>query len=478
MQMPRDLGPFHIVGIGGIGMSAIAEVLHTRGYQVRGSDLKESANVRRLRGMGIPCVVGHDPSHVEGAQFVVVSTAVKSENPELRAASEGGIPVIRRAEMLAELMRECAAVSVTGTHGKTTTTSLIAELLICAELDPTIMSGGIINALGSNARIGKGEWMVVEADESDGTFIKLPTRIGVVTNIDPEHMDYWRSIDALHGAFQTFFNNIPFYGLVVAGVDHPIVREMVAAVERQESGRRVLTYGVADDADLRLADFRSEGGRSLFDVDLGAKVKGGARLLRAMSLPVPGRYNALNALAAIAVGTEIGITDETIRAGLAEFGGVKRRFTLTGEWNGVAIYDDYAHHPVEIAAVLKAARTATDGRVIAILEPHRYTRVKSLFGDFCTCFSDADSVIVTPIYSAGEQPINGADQQSLIEGLKRQGHQHVIAADGEARLAPLVAEIARPGDLVIGLGAGSISEWSNALPGRLAEQSGSGRATA
>ncbi len=478
MQMPRNLGPFHIVGIGGIGMSAIAEVLYTRGYQVRGSDLKESANVRRLRDMGIRCMVGHDPAHIEGAQFVVVSTAVKPGNPEFRAAGERGVPIIRRAEMLAELMRECAAVSITGTHGKTTTTSLIAELLTSAGLDPTVLSGGIINAWGSNARIGKGEWMVVEADESDGTFIKLPTRIGVVTNIDPEHMDYWKSIDTLHGAFQTFFENIPFYGLVVAGVDHPIVREMVAAIGRQESGRRVLTYGVADDADLRLANFRSEGRSILFDADLGAKVTGGERKLESMSLTVPGRYNALNALAAVAVGTEIGIPDASIRAGLAAFGGVKRRFTLTGEWNGVAIFDDYAHHPVEIAAVLKAARGATDGRVIAILEPHRYTRLKSLFGDFCTCFSDADTVIVTPVYSAGETPINGADQPALIEGLKRQGHSDVVATDGQAGLTPIVAEIARPGDLVIGLGAGAITEWTNALPGRLADLDGDGRAPA
>ena len=478
MQMPPGIGPFHIVGIGGIGMSAIAEVLHTRGYPVRGSDLKDGPNLKRLRDMGVPCAVGHDPAHIDGARFVVVSTAVKPENPELEAARERGIPIIRRAEMLAELMRGRAAVAITGTHGKTTTTSLIAELLAGADLDPTVLSGGIINAWGSNARIGGGDWMVVEADESDGTFIKLPTQIGVVTNIDPEHMDYWQSIDALHGAFQTFFESIPFYGLVVAGVDHPIVREMVAAMERQRSGRRVLTYGAADDADLRLANFRAEGGGVRFDVDLAEKVNGGVRTVTDIRLPVPGHYNALNALAAVAVGTEIGIADETIRSALAGFGGVKRRFTLAGTWNGVSIYDDYAHHPVEIAAVLKAARDAAEGRVIAILEPHRYTRLKSLFGDFCTCFADADTVIVTPIYSAGEAPIAGIDRAALIEGLERQGREHVLATDSAADLAALVAETAKPGDLVIGLGAGAITEWTNALPGRLAAQHGDGDAHA
>jgi UDP-N-acetylmuramate--alanine ligase len=467
--MPRDIGPFHIVGIGGIGMSAIAEVMHDRGYEVRGSDLKKSANVQRLMDKGITCFIGHEPSNIEGAEFVVLSSAVKHDNPEYEAAREKGLPVISRAEMLAELMRECATVSVTGTHGKTTTTSIIAELLQAADKDPTVISGGIITNWGSNARIGQGEWMVVEADESDGTFIALPTRIGVVTNIDPEHMDFWQSLEALHGAFKTYFDNIPFYGLVIAGLDHPIVREMIAQIGRDESGQRVLTYGVADDADLRLSNYRVEDGVTVFDVDVSANVPGGERTLKALRLPVPGEYNALNALAAFAVATEIGIPDDQIRAALANFGGVARRFMLTGTWNGVPIYDDYAHHPVEIAAVLKAARSAASKRVVAIVQPHRYTRLKNLFGDFCTCFDDADTVIVTPVYSAGEQPIEGADRDALIEGLKRQGHENVLPVDDDDQLVSLIAEVAKPGDLVIGMGAGTITEWTHALPKRLNE---------
>lgn len=467
MRMPRNIGPFHIVGIGGIGMSAIAEVMHDRGYEVRGSDLKESANVRRLIDKGITCFIGHEPSNIDGAEFVVLSSAVKPDNPEFEAARQKGLPVISRAEMLAELMRECATVSITGTHGKTTTTSIIAELLQVADKDPTVISGGIIESWGSNARIGQGEWMVVEADESDGTFIALPTRIGVVTNIDPEHMDFWQSLEALHGAFKTFFDNIPFYGLVIAGLDHPIVREMIAQIGRDETGQRVLTYGVADDADLRLTNYHVEDGVTVFDVDVSANVPGGARSLKGLRLPVPGQYNALNALAAFAVATEIGIPDEQIRSALENFGGVARRFMLTGTWKGIPIYDDYAHHPVEIEAVLKAALSAADKRVIAIVQPHRHTRLKNLFGDFCTCFDDADTVLVTPVYSAGEQPIEGADRDGLIEGLKRQGHEHVLAVDDAEHLVSLIAEIAQPGDLVIGLGAGTITEWIHALPKRL-----------
>jgi len=476
MQMPREIGPFHIIGIGGIGMSAIAEVMHNRGYEVRGSDLKGSANVLRLREMGIDCMVGHHPENIAGAQFIVASTAVKPTNPEIMEARSKGVPILTRAEMLAELMRECSTVSVTGTHGKTTTTSLIAEVLHAADLDPTVLSGGIINSFGSNARIGAGQWMVVEADESDGTFIKLPTQIGVVTNIDPEHMDYWQSLDALHGAFRAFFQNIPFYGVIIAGLDHPIVREMIASLEREELGRRVLTYGVADDADLRLSNFNAQGGEVVFDAELGARVRGGARTLKAIRLPVPGGYNALNALAATAVAVEIGIGDDRIRSALAAFGGVKRRFMKTGTWNGVSIYDDYAHHPVEIAAVLKAARGATSGKVIAVVQPHRYSRLKNLFGDFCTCFSDADVVVVTPVYSAGETPIDGFDRDALIEGLKRQGHADVLAVEDENGLTDTVADTAKSGDLVIGMGAGTITEWTHSLPGHLGSRTGTGDA--
>ena len=474
MRMPPGIGPFHIVGIGGIGMSAIAEVLHHRGYQVQGSDLKSGANVQRLKDKGIHCVEGHDPANLGSAKFVVVSTAIKTDNPEVEAARAADIPIITRAEMLAELMRECATVAVTGTHGKTTTTSLISELLLGAGLDPTVMSGGIINSFGSNARIGQGEWMVVEADESDGTFLKLPARIGVVTNIDAEHMDYWRSLERMHGAFRSFFKAVPFYGLLVAGVDHPIVREMIAGLRREQMSRRVLTYGAADDADVRLGNLRAEGRGTLFDADLGPKAPGGERIISDLSLPVPGHYNALNALAALTVGLEIGISDGRIRDILAGFGGVQRRFTETGQWQGVRFFDDYAHHPVEIAAVLKAAREAAQGAVIAVVQPHRYTRLQNLFGDFCTCFADADTVIVTPVYSAGEALIEGFDRDSLIEGLKRQGQANVLATDGLDTLADQIAELAKPGDLVIGLGAGTITEWAHALPDRLTRQAPAG----
>ncbi len=471
MQLPRDIGPFHIVGIGGIGMSAIAEVMHTRGYKVQGSDLKESANVQRLQAKGIRCIIGHDAANLEGVTHLVISSAVKAGNPEFEGAKEKHIPIIRRAEMLAELMRICATVSVTGTHGKTTTTSMIADMTMHAGLDPTVITGGIIADWGSNARIGSGAWMVVEADESDGTFVKLPTQIGVVTNIDPEHMDYWRTESALHDAFIQFFEQIPFYGCAVAGIDHPVVREMVARVSGLGFSRRILTYGVARDADLRLVNVRSVKGSMLFDVQLGPGVRGGARELIDISLPIPGHYNALNAVASLATGTEIGIPDEVMRETLAKFSGVKRRFTKIGEWNGVSFYDDYAHHPVEIASVLRAARTATHGRVIAIAQPHRYTRLQSLFNQFSACFDDADLVLVTPVYSAGEAPIPGIDRDELVAGLTRHGHPAAQAIEAGDALARELAPIVKPGDLVIGVGAGTITDWMNALPGQI-EQTG------
>jgi UDP-N-acetylmuramate--alanine ligase len=470
MPAPNDSGLFHIVGIGGIGMSAIAEVMHTRGYRVRGSDLKDSANLERLRGRGIPCMIGHGPNNIEGASYVVISSAVKPGNLEFEAAKGRGIPIIRRAEMLAELMRPCATVSVTGTHGKTTTTSLIAHLFTKAGLDPAVIAGGIINAWGTNARIGGGEWMVVEADESDGTFLKLPSQIGVVTNIDPEHMDYWPSLAALHQAYQHFIEAIPFYGALVACIDHPVVREMITKLGGA-NGRHMLTYGVARDADLRLIDLRADRGRIVFDVELGPGVKGGARKLTDLMLPVPGHYNALNALAALAVATEAGIRDDEIKKTFAGFSGVKRRFTHVGAWQGVQIYDDYAHHPVEIAAVLRAARVSgAPGRIIAVMQPHRYTRLQALFNEFAACLDDADVAIVTSIYSAGEAPIPGVDRDELALGLKRHGHPHVLTVDDEAELVETVASLAREGDLVVGLGAGTISEWINALPRGLAKR--------
>jgi UDP-N-acetylmuramate--alanine ligase len=468
MQMPRDIGPFHIIGIGGIGMSAIAEILLAKGYSVQGSDQKESANVRRLRAKGVRVFVGHDAANLEGASQVVISTAVKPANPELEAARAKGLPIIRRAEMLAELMRLYATVSVTGTHGKTTTTSLISTVFETAALDPTVITGGIINAWGSNARLGQGRWMIVEADESDGTFTRLPTEIGVVTNIDPEHLDYFGSVESMHREYEAFFRNIPFFGLAVTCIDHPVAREMVDRLQLRRDGRPVLTYGTSEDADLVLRAVRTDGYAIAIDADLGPRVKGGARALRGWTVPMPGRHNALNALAAIAVAAEAGIPDEVIRAGLAAFSGVKRRFQLTGTWNGVQIFDDYGHHPAEIAAVLEAARAGAKGRVVAVVEPHRYTRVRDLFGEFASCFAAADSVIVTPLYSAGEAPIDGIDPQALAEGIRATGHAAVATIGDPQELVGLIQGYGRPGDMVICLGAGNSTEWAHALPEWLA----------
>ena len=468
MQMPGEMGPVHILGIGGIGMSAIAEILHAKGYTVQGSDQKDSANVKRLRAKGIRVFVGHDAVNLVGARYIVVSTAIKPSNPELEAARAKGYPIIRRAEMLAELMRLYATVSVTGTHGKTTTTSLIAHLFNAAGLDPTVITGGIINEWGSNARLGNGKWMIVEADESDGTFIKIPSQIGVVTNIDPEHLDYFKTVENMHREFEIFYRNIPFYGLAVACIDHPVVAGMIERLELRRDGRRLLTYGTTSGADLVLKSARVEGAQTYFDADLGARMRGGARSLRGWSVPLPGHHNALNALAAIAAASEAGIGDDVIRKALAGFSGVKRRFQPTGTWNGVTIYDDYGHHPVEIAAVLKAAKAGARGRVIAVVEPHRYTRVRDLFREFAACFKDADSVIVTPLYSAGELPIDGIDHAALAEAIRADGHGAVATVDSEREIAPALKRLAAPGDMVVCLGAGNSTEWAHALPDWLA----------
>jgi UDP-N-acetylmuramate--alanine ligase len=470
MQMPGDIGPVHVVGVGGIGMSAIAEILHAKGYTVQGSDQKDSANVRRLRAKGIRVFVGHDPVNLVGAKYIVISTAVKPGNPELDAARAKGLPIIRRAEMLAELMRLYATVSVTGTHGKTTTTSLIAHVFNVAGRDPTVITGGIINEWGSNARLGNGDWMIVEADESDGTFIKIPTQIGVVTNIDPEHLDYFKTVENMHREFETFFRNIPFYGLGVACIDHPVVSEMIERLALRRDGRRLVTYGTSADADIALKSARVEGTSTIFDADLGARVQGGARTIRGWSIPLMGHHNALNALAAIAAASEAGIGDDVIRRAIAGFSGVKRRFQLTGSWNGVSIYDDYGHHPVEIAAVLKAARAGARGRVIALVEPHRYTRVRDLFREFAACFKDADQVIVTPLYAAGEAPIDGVNHASLAEAIRATGHASVASVDSERDVVPLLRRSASTGDMVVCLGAGNSTEWAHALPDWLARE--------
>ncbi|MGO4831591.1 UDP-N-acetylmuramate--L-alanine ligase [Rhizobiaceae sp. 2RAB30] len=463
MKMPQTIGLVHFIGIGGIGMSGIAEVLHNLGYKVQGSDQAESANVQRLRDKGIECFVGHRPENLGDAEVVVVSTAIKKSNPELVAAREKLLPIVRRAEMLAELMRFRNAVAIGGTHGKTTTTSMVATLLDAGGLDPTVVNGGIINAYGTNARMGDGEWMVVEADESDGTFLKLPADIAVVTNIDPEHLDHYGSFDKVREAFRDFVENVPFYGFGVMCTDHPEVQALVSRIE----DRRVITYGENAQADVRFENHRFDGAASLFDVVFRDRKTGAKAAIRDLRLPMPGRHNVSNATAAIAVAHELGISDEAIKRGLGAFGGVKRRFTHTGSWNGVEVFDDYGHHPVEIKAVLKAARDSAKGRVIAIAQPHRYSRLHDLFADFAACFNDADTVMVAPVYAAGEEPIEGVTSEALVARIRAGGHRDARFIEGPAAIAPIVRSLANPGDFVVFLGAGNITQWAYALPKEL-----------
>jgi UDP-N-acetylmuramate--alanine ligase len=465
MKLPRELGPIHFVGIGGIGMSGIAEVLNTLGYKVQGSDATEGANVERLREKGIAIAIGHHAANLGDAEVVVVSTAIRRDNPELSAARSRRLPVVRRAEMLAELMRLRACVAVAGTHGKTTTTSLIATLLDAGGFDPTVINGGIINAYGTNVRRGEGDWMVVEADESDGTFLKLPADVAVITNIDAEHLDHFGTFDAIKTAFRTLVENLPFYGFAVMCLDHPVVQELVGRIE----DRRVVTYGENPQADVRLLDVDLAGGASRFNVLVRDRKTSAATYIEDVVMPMPGHHNALNATAAIAVAIELKVPTETIRAALRGFGGVKRRFTRVGEWNGAAIFDDYGHHPVEIAAVLRAARASTRSQVIAVVQPHRYSRLKFLFNDFATCFNDADTVVVADVYAAGESPITGIDRDHLAAAIKAHGHRNVIALDEPGALAGIVRGLAKPGDYVVCLGAGNITQWAYALPGELAE---------
>ena len=464
MKLPLDIGPVHFVGIGGIGMSGIAEVMVNLGYRVQGSDQAENANVKRLRDKGVKIAIGQAAANLAGAEVVVVSSAIKSDNPELVAARAQRLPVVRRAEMLAELMRLKSCVAIAGTHGKTTTTSMVAALLDAAGFDPTVINGGIINAYGTNARLGAGDWMVVEADESDGTFLKLPADIAIVTNIDPEHLDYFKNFEAVQDAFRAFVENVPFYGFSVMCTDHPVVQSLVGRID----DHRIITYGENPQADVRLLDVSHAGGASLFTVAFRDRAGQSVREIKKVALPMPGRHNALNATAAIAVAHELGVGDDVIRDALAGFGGVRRRFTRTGTWNGVTVIDDYGHHPVEIAAVLKAARESTKDQVIAVVQPHRYTRLAALFEQFCTCFNDADAVIVAPVYSAGEPPIPGIDRDALVLGLRNHGHRHVVALDSPEKLAGLIAGMAHAGDYVVCLGAGSITQWAYALPGELA----------
>ena len=455
-KLPTDIGPIHFTGIGGIGMSGIAEVLLNHGYRVQGSDLKAGPITDRLAEMGATIFVGQKAENLRGAEVVVISSAIKPGNAELDEAHRLGLPVVRRAEMLAELMRLKSNVAIAGTHGKTTTTTMVATLLDAGGLDPTVINGGIIHAYGSNARMGGGEWMVVEADESDGTFVHLPATIAIVTNIDPEHMEHYGSFDALREAFYTFVHNIPFYGLAVCCTDHAEVQALVGRL----NDRRVLTYGFNAQADVRAGNLRYQDGVAHFDVYL----REGDRRINGLSLPMPGDHNVLNALSAIAVARHLGMKGSEIREALAGFKGVNRRFTRVGEVNGVTIIDDYGHHPVEIAAVLKAARQSTEGRVIAVHQPHRYTRLSSLFEDFCTAFNDADLVAIAEVFAAGEAPIEGASRDDLVAGLIAHGHRGASALEREEDLAELVRREARPGDMVVCLGAGTISAWANALP--------------
>ncbi|WP_438382040.1 UDP-N-acetylmuramate--L-alanine ligase [Asaia sp. BMEF1] len=466
--LPLSIGTIHFVGIGGIGMSGIAEVLHMLGYKVQGSDISESANVLRLRKLGITVAIGHDEANLGGAQVVVTSTAVRKDNPEVLAARGRLIPVVRRAEMLAELMRLRWAVAIGGTHGKTTTTSLVACVLEQAKLDPTVINGGIIEAYGTNTRMGSGDWMVVEADESDGSFLRLPAVIAVVTNMDPEHLDHWGTAEAMQAAYDQFVSNIPFYGFAVLCIDHPAVQQMIPRL----SDHRIVTYGFSPQADVRADKLITDRLGATFEVVITSRTQKTTRRAGPFRLPMLGQHNVLNALAAIAVASEMDISDETIRLALAGFRGVKRRFTRCGDYNGITVIDDYGHHPVEIAAVLRAARQAGARDVIAVVQPHRYSRLEALFSDFCTCMNDAGTVIVTDVYAAGEAPIDGISRDSLIEGLRASGHRSVVPLPGPEHLAEMINAIAKPGDFVVCLGAGTITNWAHALPGKLAALNG------
>ncbi len=464
--LPLTIGTMHFVGIGGIGMSGIAEVLHNLGYSVQGSDIADNANVRRLRALGIAIMIGHAAGNLGDATVIVVSSAVRQDNPELAAARAALLPVVRRAEMLGELMRLKWSIAVGGTHGKTTTTSLIAAVLEGASYDPTVINGGIVNAYGTNTRLGAGDWMVVEADESDGTFVKLPATIAVVTNIDPEHLDHFKTFEGVKAAFDSFVQNIPFYGFAALCIDHPEVQAMIPRV----ADRRIVTYGFSPQADVRAVNVDTGPDGSIFDIEISGRT-GEARSIRRIHLSMLGRHNVQNACAAIAVAHEMRIEDDAIRDALGRFQRVKRRFTKTGVSGGITVIDDYGHHPVEIAAVLRATRLAVSNRpaakVIAVAQPHRYSRLASLFEDFCTCFNDADAVIVADVYAAGETPIPGIDRDALVAGLRAHGHRRVQPLPDPSALAGIVAGMAASGDFVVCLGAGSITNWAASLPAEL-----------
>ena len=465
--MPQNIGKIHFVGIGGIGMSGIAEVLNALGYEVQGSDMSDSANVQRLRDEGIKVFIGHDAKNIDEAAIVVVSTAIKDENPELKSAREQRKTIVRRAEMLAELMRMKWSVAIAGTHGKTTTTMMVGTMLEEAGYDPTVINGGIINSYGTNTRIGESDWIVAEADESDGTFTKLPATVAVVTNIDPEHLDHYGSYDNIKAAFRRFIDNLPFYGFAALCSDHPAVQAMIPGL----ADRRIITYGFNPQADVRVTNVRSSAEGNIFDVTFaGWMTNGEEETLKDIFLPMLGDHNVSNSLASLTIAHEMGVPHAIMKTAMKNFSGVKRRFTKTGESNGITVIDDYAHHPVEIQAVLKAARQAVDKsgkKVIAVMQPHRYTRLRDLMDDFCTCFNDADAVMVADVYEAGEAPIEGADKEHLAAGVSERGHKFAQVLPSVDALAGMVADIAEEGDYVIFLGAGDISKWAYDLPEQL-----------
>ncbi|MDE2183623.1 MAG: UDP-N-acetylmuramate--L-alanine ligase [Alphaproteobacteria bacterium] len=462
-RVPLDIGAIHFIGIGGIGMSGIAEIMHNLGYKVQGSDTSDNANVKRLRSMGVPVAVGHAAGNIGEARVVVYSSAVKPGNVEFESARLRGLPLVRRAEMLAEIMRLKSCIAVAGTNGKTTTTTMVAALLDAAGLDPTVVNGGIINAYGTNARLGEGEWVVVEADESDGTFLRLPATIAIVTNADPDHLDYYVTFDRLREAFQRFVENVPFYGFAVLCIDHPEVQAMVGRIV----DRRLTTYGLSPQAEVRAVNLRFSEGASHYDVIFTDRFKGTERRLQDLCLPMPGEHNVQNSLAAITVARELGVGDEVIRQALKTFRGVGRRFTRVGEWNGAAIIDDYAHNPFKIAAALKAARQAYAGPIVAVVQPHRYTRLRDTFAEFAKCMNDADVAVIAPVYAAGEQPIEGINRDTFADALRAHGHRNVLTIEGDADLAAAVAPHAKPGGAIVCLGAGSITAWAAALQGKL-----------
>jgi UDP-N-acetylmuramate--alanine ligase len=462
-RVPLDIGAIHFIGIGGIGMSGIAEIMHNLGYKVQGSDAAENANVKRLRGMGIDVTVGHKAENLKDAHAVVYSSAVKPGNVEFDEARRLALPLVRRAEMLAEIMRLRSCIAVAGTNGKTTTTTMVAALLDAGGLDPTVVNGGIINAYGTNARLGAGEWVVVEADESDGTFLRLPATVAIVTNEDPDHLDHYGTFDAMRDAFQRFVENVPFYGFAVLCTDHPEVQAMVGRI----TDRRMITYGFNPQADARAVNVSFSEGASHFDMVFTDRRSGTEERLTGLSLPMPGEHNVQNATAAIVVARQLGVPDAVIAKGLAEFKGVRRRFTKVGDYNGAAIIDDYAHNPFKIAAAVKAARQAYAGPIVAVVQPHRYTRLRDTFEQFATCLNDADVAVIAPVYAAGETPIDGISRDSYAEALRAHGHRNVVTINGEEDLAAVVKPYLKSGAAIIGTGAGSITGWMANLQKKL-----------